>query len=184
MKDAIELLKNEEALEKTNLTDPDAPIMKGKKGEFDTFFNVQVACNENQIINHCDVVISGNDKSQLIPALEGIVSNTGTKVKIALADADYGTFDSFEFMANNGIRGYVPFRDMNSTFDDNPFHSSHFEYHAKDDTSVCPVNKILKNVGTSIDGAETRSTEYIEQMLVNSVLLRVTAIPNLHQDGL
>jgi len=151
VKNTIKLLEDDETLKRINMTDPDAPIMKGKKGEFDTFYNVQIACNEDRIITHCDVVVSGNDKSQLIPVLEGAANNTNTKIKIALADADYGTFDSFEYMAKNDICGYVPFRNMNSCFDDKPFHISHFSYDVKHDFYVCPANEKLINVGTSIE---------------------------------
>ena len=126
-----------------NLTDPDAPIMRGKKGNFDTNYNVQVACNEDQIISYTDVVTDGNDKAQLIPALVGIEQNTGKKVETVLADADYGTFDSFEYMDNNDIKGYVPYRDMNSTFEDQPFHSSHFIYDIDQDVYICPQSQKL-----------------------------------------
>ncbi len=50
---------------------------KGKKGNFDTNYNVQVACSEDQIISYCNVVTLGNDKAQLVPALQGIQANTG-----------------------------------------------------------------------------------------------------------
>lgn len=76
---------------KLNLTDKDAPIMKGKKGEFDTFYNVQVGCCENQIITFNDTVTDacpdssvGNDKRQLIPTLKGIAQNTNQQIEKAL----------------------------------------------------------------------------------------------------
>ena len=76
-----------------NLIDPDAPLMKGKKGNFDTNYNIQAACGEDEVITFCDVTQKGNDKVQLIPSLKGIMKNTGKQIKIVLADADYGTFD-------------------------------------------------------------------------------------------
>jgi hypothetical protein len=95
--------------------------MKGKKGDFDTNYNVQAGCSEDQIITYCDVVLNGNDKVQLVPALKGIVQNTNKSVDKALADADYGNFDSFEYMEQNQIEGYVPYRDMNTNYEDKPF---------------------------------------------------------------
>lgn len=141
---AIGVLNEQDSRKTINLTDPDAPIMKGKKGNFDTSYNVQVGCNENQMIGYCDVVTDGNDKAQLVPTLEGIQSNTKQKVKTILADADYGTFDSFEYMNQNNIEGYVPYRDMNTSFDDKPFHHSHFKYEIETDEYTCPNNEVLK----------------------------------------
>jgi len=50
--------------------------MKGKKGIFDTNYNTQVACGEDQVITFCDIILQGNDKGQLEPALNSIVKNT------------------------------------------------------------------------------------------------------------
>lgn len=144
--------------DKLNLTDPDAPIMKGKKGNFDTNYNVQVACSEDQIISYCNVVTLGNDKVQLIPALQGIQANTGQKVETVLADADFGTFDSFEYMHHHQIRGYVPYRDMNATFEDKPYHSVHFDYDEKKDVYVCPAQHTLEF--KSIRNDRSRNKQY------------------------
>lgn len=125
--------------------------MKGKKGDFDTNYNVQAACNEDQIITFCDVVLNGNDKAQLIPALKGIAQNTGKNIDRVLADADYGTFDSLEYMHQNQIEGYVPYRDMNTTYKDEPFHTTHFIYDKRQDLYNCPAGKGLEFYRTSED---------------------------------
>jgi len=126
-----------------NLTDGDSVIMKGKKGDFNTNYNVQAACSEDQIITFTDVVTAGNDKAQLKPALEGITQNTGKLVKQALADADYGTFDSLEYMDQNDIEGYVPYRNMDKTFEDKPYWSANFDYNKEQDIYKCPADKDL-----------------------------------------
>ncbi len=149
--DAIEVLSTDDTKESMNLTDPDAPIMKGKKGNFDTNYNVQVACSEDQIISYCNVVTIGNDKAQLKPALQGSQDNTGQKVEIVLADADFGTFDSFEYMHNNKICGYVPYRDMNATFEDKPYHRVHFHYDVARDVYICPAKQTLEFKGIKKD---------------------------------
>ena len=133
VKNAIEILDKTPFQEQFNLTDPDAPVMKGKKGDFDTNYNIQVACGEDQLITFCDVVVQGNDKSQLVPSLKGINNNTRKEIKTVLADADYGTFDSLAYMAQSNMVGYVPYRDMNTTFKDQPFHAVHFVYDKKND---------------------------------------------------
>lgn len=137
--------------DRINLTDPDAPLMKGKKGNFDTNYNVQIACGEDQVITYCDVVLQGNDKAQLIPALQGIMNNTNKEVQTVLADADYGTFDSLEYMAQNNMEGYVPFRDMNTPFKDKPFHTVHFVYNDNNDYYTCPNSKQLYYYRSSED---------------------------------
>jgi hypothetical protein len=146
------VLSKEESQKTWNLTDPDAPIMKGKKGVFDTNYNVQVGCSEDQIITYSNVVTDGNDKAQLIPALEGIRANTGQTIKIALADADFGTLDSLEYMHLHNICGYVPYRNMNATFEDQPFHSVHFRYDPQRDVYLCPAQQALEFKGTKKNG--------------------------------
>jgi len=132
-----------------NLTDTDSLIMKGKKGNFDTNYNVQAACSEDQIVTYCEVVLSGNDKAQLVPALKGITQNTGKAVKIALADADYGTFDSIEYMSRNDIEGYVPYQDMNTTHEKKPYHTANFLYDKSSDSYTCPNQQTLEFYRTS-----------------------------------
>jgi hypothetical protein len=125
--------------------------MKGKKGNFETNYNIQVACGEDQVITFCDVVLQGNDKSQLIPSLKGIMNNTGKEIKTVLADADYGTFESLEYMVQNNMVGYVPYRDMNTTYEDQPFHAAHFSYDEENDFYICPAAKQLNYYRTSED---------------------------------
>lgn len=125
--------------------------MKGKKGIFDTNYNIQAACGEDQVITFCDVVLQGNDKSQLVPSLEGIINNTGKEIEAVLADADYGTFDSLEYMDRHKMVGYVPYRDMNTTFEKEPFNTVHFLYDPQVDCYICPVRKQLNYYHTSED---------------------------------
>jgi hypothetical protein len=151
VKDAIGIFDKNPFQKHINLTDPDAPLMKGKKGNFDTNYNVQVACGEDQLITFCDVIVQGNDKSQLVPSLTGINNNTRKEIKTVLADADYSTYDSLAYMAQNNMVGYVPYRDMNTTFSDQPFHAVHFVYDEKNDFYTCPQGKQLSYYYTSED---------------------------------
>jgi len=64
IKSAVEILKDNPNQKQVNLTDPDAPIMKGKKGNFDTNYNIQASCGEDQVITFCDVIVKGNDKAE------------------------------------------------------------------------------------------------------------------------
>lgn len=127
-----------------NLTDPDAPIMKGKKGDFNTNYNTQLVCNDNQIISFCDVVVIGNDKTQLIPSIEGAISNTEKNIAIVLADADYGSYASLEFLEEKNILGYVPYKNMNAKYDEDKYHSSHFVFDKSKNVYTCPAGQILE----------------------------------------
>ncbi len=151
VKDAIEVLDKKPFQKHINLTDPDAPFMKGKKGNFGTNYNIQIACGEDQVITFCDVITQGNDKSQLVPSLKGIINNTHKEIKTVLADADYGTFDSLAYMAQSNMVGYVPYRDMNTPFKDQPFHTVHFVYDQENDFYTCPAGKQLSYYHTSED---------------------------------
>lgn len=146
---AIDQLSTAQKDATLNLTDTDSLIMKGKKGDFDTNYNVQAACSEDQIVSYCDVTLSGNDKAQLIPALKGVAQNTGKVVEIALADADYGTFDSIEYMSKNEIEGYVPYRDMNTTYENDPYNAANFLYDKSTDSYTCPEQQTLEFYRTS-----------------------------------
>lgn len=143
MDQAITRLESHPKQSLLNLTDPDAPLMKGKKGNFETNYNIQIACSPNQLISYCQVVTQGNDKAQLIPALRGVSQNTGQKIKTVLADADYGTYEALEYMAQQNIIGYVPYSDMNTQYKDQPFHSSHFVYDPQQDHYTCPAGQRL-----------------------------------------
>jgi len=70
-----------------------------------------------------------------------------------LADADYGNYDSFEYMAQANIEGYVPYRDMNIDVTDKPYHAALFEYIADKDEYICPQGETLtfKKEGKSKD---------------------------------
>ena len=88
----IEVLDNGASIEKLNLTDADGPIMKGKRAtSIPITMPRQLAAKRTPNHFYCDVTTEGNDKAQLVPVSRRIQENTAQEVKIALADADYGT---------------------------------------------------------------------------------------------
>jgi len=150
IKKAIAPLAN--STEKVNLTDPDAPRMKGKRGNTDTFYNVQVGCNEHQTILHAVVNTAGNDKQQLIPCIEGVWATTGQKIESAIADSGYASFDNYEYMEKWQIKGYVPDQDFGKDFKDKPYHRSHFIQDSATNTLICPQGKTLVFYRNKKDG--------------------------------
>jgi len=53
-------------------------------------------------------------------------------------------------MTQHGMIGYVPYRDMNTTYKDQPFHTSHFVYNKENDYYICPQGKQLNYYHTSV----------------------------------
>lgn len=126
--------------------------MKGKKGETDIFYNVQVGCNEKQTILHAGVNCETNDRQQLKSCIEGIQSNTGQKVKIAIADPGYTSFDNYEYLEEQQIVGYIPDQDFGKDFSKKPYHNFHFNYDAEKDCLICPEGKTLVFKSNKKDG--------------------------------
>jgi len=119
--------------------------MKGKKGNVDTFYNVQVGCNPNQVILYAGVNTDHNDRKQLVPCIEGIQENTKQKVKQAVGDPGYASFDNYEYLEKEKIIGYIPDQDFKTDFTNKPYHNSHF---VKDpdptkDQLICPQGQYL-----------------------------------------
>jgi len=117
--------------------------MKGKKGNTDTFYNVQVACNEHQTILYAQATQAGNDKQQLQPGIIGVQENSAQKIKQAIADPGYASFDNYEYLDQQQITGYIPDQDFNKDFSHQPYHKEHFNKHPQRDELICPQNKPL-----------------------------------------
>jgi len=126
-----------------NLTDPDAHFMKGKKKYKDTFYNPQLSVSEQQIILHNDVCTSSSDKHQLIPAIEGLRYNTECMLEKMVADPGYSCFSNETYMEEESITGFIPDQDFGKSFEDKPFHRSHFQYDPQLDQYICPQNQPL-----------------------------------------
>lgn len=142
----------EKADDKINLIDPDAPRMKGKKGNTGMFYNVQVGCNSHQTILHAAVNQDGNDKKQLQPCIEGVQENTAQKVEQAIADPGYASFSNYEYLEEEGIIGYIPDQDFNKDFKDKPYHRTHFQKHPDKDEFICPQGNPLPFFKNKKDG--------------------------------
>ena len=91
-----------------NFTDPDSRIMKCGSSGFEQCYNAQIAVDEGeQIIVATEVTQSGSDVDQLIPVLEQVEANTGTRPKRTLADAGYRSESNFVELEKRGIEGFV-----------------------------------------------------------------------------
>ena len=78
----------EEKLEKINVTDNDAKIMKHKDGSLKPSYNGQIAVDDKeQVIVAADLVTDTNDVKQVDPMIQLIWATMGYKPTILLADA-------------------------------------------------------------------------------------------------
>lgn len=140
IKEKQELAKNKEdkKLKKnttSNLTDPDAALMKMKDDSFKAGYNVQLATSKQFIAAY-----GLNDDSADSRSLPGMVceteTNTKTKVEMVKADAGYFNKSNIEFLENNNIDGYIP-----------PLKNSGgnkgFEYDKTKDEFICSQGKRL-----------------------------------------
>lgn len=128
---------------KINLTDCDAPFMKGKKGHKAPHYNIQVMVEANQFIVHAHSSTANNDLKELAPALEGYKSNTGKYPDKSNFDAGYSSFNNLEFLAQNHIQAFIPDKDDNKDFSEQLFHKSHFDYIPEQDIYICPRGSTL-----------------------------------------
>lgn len=126
-----------------NLTDADARLMKGKKKYKDTFYNVQAAVSGQQIILHNDVCTSSSDKQQLQGIVNGIEHNTECPLEVVICDSGYSSFDNEEYLEKRNITGLIPDQDFGKSYEDQPFHPTHFRFDSKADCYICPQDKKL-----------------------------------------
>jgi transposase len=99
-----------DAKKQYNFTDPDSRIMKdGATKSFEQAYNCQAAVDaKSQVIVASDVTQAPNDKEQVEPMLEKIVTNTaGRKPKRLSADAGYFSETNCELLAQAEIDAYI-----------------------------------------------------------------------------
>jgi transposase len=152
-----ELKKAKERLEEsgeknTNLTDPDARLMKTRQGVRPAY-NGQIAVDaKDQVIVAARLVEKENDHAQLIPLLESVEVNLGRRPWITTADSGYSSLDNLAYLEKRGLLGLIP---------DVMFHieklgktkylpRSVFRYNPELDTYTCPGGKTLTHSGSTL----------------------------------
>src|SRR5450756_2533137 len=90
-------------LEKINVTDNDAKIMKHKDGSLKPSYNGQIAVDDKeQVIVAADLVTDTNDVKQVDPMIQLIWATMGYKPTILLADAGYFSYDNIDLLNQIG----------------------------------------------------------------------------------
>ena len=94
--------------QKVNLSDPDSRVLRERSGSFVQGFNAQAAVDgQAQIIVAADVTQACNDSAQLVPMLQQVEHNTGTKPEKVSADTDYYSPQQISSPNLEGIDLYV-----------------------------------------------------------------------------
>lgn len=92
-----------------NFTDSDSRIMYNAEKAFIQGYNAQASVDSHaQIIVAADLTNKENDKEQLKPQIEQVISNVGRKPKESSADGGYFSEANCDLLSENGIDGYLP----------------------------------------------------------------------------
>ncbi len=94
----------EESGEKrTNLTDPDARLMRTRQGIKQAFNGQTAVDGKCQVIVAARLVVKGTDAAELVPMIEETIVNTGRRPWIVTADSGYSSLDNLEYLERNKI---------------------------------------------------------------------------------
>jgi len=148
IKASMEQLREEDR-KKINLTDSDANHMKaGGSKDIRPSYNCQTAVTEEGVIIAADAVNEAGDHNQLKPMIEQSESNSNEKVKESTADCGYGSYDTYEYLEEKRIDGYVPDLQFDKykkgKFREDRYHYSNFEYDEEANSYTCPEGKRLR----------------------------------------
>jgi transposase len=132
----------EEKLEKINVTDNDAKIMKHKDGSLKPSYNGQIAVDDKeQVIVAADLVTDTNDLNQVDPMIQLIWATMGYKPTILLADAGYFSYDNIDLLNQIGTDSYIPdnFFRIEERGKSKYFPKSMFRFDKENDCYYCPA---------------------------------------------
>jgi transposase len=91
----------------SNFTDPESRIMKTKDG-YEQAYNAQAAVDAgDQLVVGADVSAEQNDNAQLVPVLDQIEANTGSRPVHVSADVGYCSEDNLAALEERKIDAYV-----------------------------------------------------------------------------
>lgn len=138
----------EERLNKINITDTDAHLMKDSKRVIQPGYNGQIGVDsKEQIIVAADVTQEATDHNQLEPMVEQAEQNLGELPEQISADAGYSSYDNLEYMEEKEVDGYIPDNKLESLDKkeecDKKYDKSNFIYDEEADQYICPEGKPL-----------------------------------------
>jgi len=92
---------------RVNTTDPDARLMKMKRGDFANGYNVQIM-TENGLVLTSHVADTSADQRLLVPTVRAFQKMHGIVPKIILADKGYSGETNYRFCEEERIDAYIP----------------------------------------------------------------------------
>lgn len=127
-------------------TDPDATGMRMKHDETLPAYNVLIG-TENQMILSYSVHQTPSDMTAFPEHLEQIEQHTGQKPTVIVADAGFGSEQSYELLEEKDIKNYVKYNtfhhEQTRKHKENRFHKDNFHYDVSTDSYVCPNDQQL-----------------------------------------
>lgn len=143
--------------ERTNLTDREARLMKGRGG-YVAGYNAQavvsgldeeVAGMTGMLITAADVTTDSDDHDQLVPMMEAAATETDGGAAVTAADGGYHSGETLA--ATQGQRVVMP--EPNAGTRGTPYHKDRFPYDAAQDTYTCPEGQVLTFRTATKEGA-------------------------------
>jgi len=129
-----------------HLADPEAVLMKGRRG-YVLGYNAQVAVDaKDQVIVAAEVVASATDNEQQIPMLQETEETAGRMAEVTVMDAGYHSAKNVEATQGMPTDLYVADPEMRrskGTPEKKPFHKDAFLYDAERNSYTCPQGKTL-----------------------------------------
>lgn len=138
-------------------SEPEVSKMKHADGSWAPSHNVQVVTDaQEKVIVGVSVTADGNDKQQLIPAMEALAERMGEKPGCVLADGGYVSRENVEAMMQQGIELIAPVQESTAreagALKANGIHAefgrSFFVWDAQKETFVCPAGQLMEKVKT------------------------------------
>jgi transposase len=163
VQEALERVSAEGGPERTNLTDPDATLQKGRNGGWLVGYNAQamvagVAAPSTGdpdepgglLITAADVTTDRDDHEQLVPMVDQATAATGTAPTQCLADGGYHSAANLAACAERQQAVVMP--DPQAPGAGAAYHKDRFVYDPATDTYTCPQGQPLTFQGMASQG--------------------------------
>jgi transposase len=154
---------------KHNLTDPDAQIMKTRRGKLPAY-NAQAVVARvaaslpaagGRLIVATDLTTSPTDQGQLPAMVDGLMETTGRVADVLVADTGYHDAASLVGCAERGVPIVMPEPDRASpAATSGRFPQARFAYDPDTDTFTCPAGQALTYRGATPTGRGSTERRY------------------------
>jgi transposase len=139
-------------------TDHDATFMRMKEdhmlnGQLKPGYNIQIAVADEYIVAN-EVFQDRSDAKTFIPVVKLINEKYKSYPQFPVADAGYGSYDTYKFCKDNGMELYQKYvmysREKETSFKKKIFNSRNFAY-LEDGSILCPNNQEFTFIKETVD---------------------------------